>query len=87
MENRTTKLMKVEPVMMIMYDLQDKRFIGSLEVGRECIGFEAVKNVVVYDDTRLKVFAQLDEAIGALKRVLFYEKEVKTRKPRIMTAA
>ena len=68
--------------MTIMYDSEIKKFIGSLEVGRDCIGYDAVKNVLVSDETRLKVFALLEESIIALKRVLVCEKPVKTRTPR-----
>lgn len=79
MENKT-KLVKIEPVMTILYDADVKKFIGTLEVSKDCVGFDAVKNVLVSDESRLRVFAQLEESINALKRVLVVEKIVRTRK-------
>jgi hypothetical protein len=81
MEKKTRKV-RVEPIIMIEYDTKKKRFVGSLEVGKECKAYEAIKNVMVEDKTRLKVFAQLEEGIAALRDVLVLEKVVKTRKPK-----
>lgn len=81
MEVKTRKVC-VEPIIFIEYNPKKKRFVGSLEVNTDCAGYEAIRNVLVEGTTRLKTFAQLEESISAMGKLLYVEKVVKQRKPK-----
>jgi hypothetical protein len=79
MEVKTRKVC-VEPIIFIEYNPKKKRYVGSLEVNTDCLGYDAIRNVLVEGTTRLNTFAKLEESISALEKVLYVERIVKQRK-------